>query len=1201
MTLETGSFISSAQAASNSLNGLNSSTKTTSAGMRMLKRGVMAAGVALGGLAAAGIKAASDYQQANIAFTTMLGSAEKSTKFLQEMRDFAAKTPFELPDLLTGARRLMAMGFAAEEIKPMLTAVGDAAAGLGVGAEGVNRITLALGQMKAKGKVSGEEMRQLAEAGIPAWNYLAQAAGKSTAEMMKLGEQGAIPAEQAIQVLIHGMEKGIGTARGFGGMMDQQSRTMAGLMSTLKDTVRNAFVDGFNKYVPQISTVFEKLIPKVGGVVQKFIDAMGWLVSNVGKVLGGIATIIEPIFKNFLLPAFAIVGAAIYVVVEALGRVGQFISNNKTLFQGLATAVGVAALAYMGLYVGVGIYNTIAAISIARTKLMALWQARSAIATTALSRAQAILNATMAFNPIGLIIAAAVILIGVFVALWNHSEAFRKAVIFLAKGVVQYVAFMIRAWGGLIETILKVVTGPLRLFLGVLSHLPGVGGAAKKGLDLVNKGIEGVGNFADTVANKVQGFTKTLDSLQNKKITLPKFGGGVKAGYGEGAFKYGDGTTPEIADPTAGFADALKGGSDEANEKAKAAAEKLKEAQRALKESVQNYNDFIKNDFAKGFTDGADNARDAILNGLDKLKSVFEAQAEMLEGAALDNLWKAWDKVNTKVRGYIDQAMKVAQDLEDVQNQLDDANKRLEEAIANRAEGAKAFAEVLKTPFGEPSALEKGLASGEATVDSIISMYDSMREAIDKRFDGIGGTRKDELINYLTDQTAKLVALAKRRDQAAKALDEAQKHLDDVLSQQASFKTSIVDSIKSFGTALADLSKSNGDNTIKVIKTASGLVITQMTTAKSGVDLITDKLKANLQTIQDFTTNIQLLLTKGYNKEYVRQLLEAGPEAAGATAALLAQSGTDTVDTVNSLYDQINKASEQFGSKMSETFYGNAVSMAKAMVDGAQSEYTNIMNEMTSIYNGIKDKLTPLKDVGTNVGEDLIQAMIDKLNARKAELIALAQSIAAAVAAAMQAAAAGIGVGVSTYVPPVVTGGGGGGGGDTASADAQKELDDANAALADALAELDKSSTDLSKVLDNLGSSAKTATKAVSGTTTYTVKSGDTLSAIAKKAGTTLDTILDLNPKFEDVAKYQGGNMIWSGTTVKLPTAPTVSTAPTTSFGGFSTDSQNWAKTGGTTTNIAEGAVKVTLSSNVPADDVEPIMTRALLNALGAR
>ena len=120
MTLETGSFISSAQAASNSLNGLNTSTKTTSAGMRMLKRGVMAAGVALGGLAAAGIKAASDYQQANIAFTTMLGSAEKSTAFLQEMRDFAAKTPFELPDLLTGARRLMAMGFAAEEVKPML-------------------------------------------------------------------------------------------------------------------------------------------------------------------------------------------------------------------------------------------------------------------------------------------------------------------------------------------------------------------------------------------------------------------------------------------------------------------------------------------------------------------------------------------------------------------------------------------------------------------------------------------------------------------------------------------------------------------------------------------------------------------------------------------------------------------------------------------------------------------------------------------------------------------------------------------------------------------------------------------------------------------------------------------------------------------------------------------------------------------------
>ena len=329
-------------------------------------------------------------------------------------------------------------------------------------------------------------------------------------------------------------------------------------------------------------------------------------------------------------------------------------------------------------------------------------------------------------------------------------------------------------------------------------------------------------------------------------------------------------------------------------------------------------------------------------------------------------------------------------------------------------------------------------------------------------------------------------------------------------------------------------------------------------------------------------------------------MLEAGPEAAGATAALLAQSGSDTVDTVNSLYDQINKASEQFGTKMSETFYGNAVSMAKAMVDGAQSEYTNIMTEMTSIYNGIKDKLTPLKDVGTNVGEDLIQAMIDKLNARKAELIALAQSIAAAVAAAMQSAAAGIGVGVSTYIPPKTTTPPPTG--DSASADAQKELDDANAALADALAELDKSTTDLSKVLDGLGSTSTKTSTAISGLKTVTVKSGDTLSAIAKANGTTLSKILDLNPKFEDVAKYQGGNMIWAGTTVKVPTAPSVTSSPAyPSYSGVNTTTMSGINAASGTTNIAAGAVTVNLSSNVPAEDVEPIMTRALLNALGAR
>lgn len=171
-------------------------------------------------------------QTARIGFTTMLGSAEKAQAFLDKMADFAARTPFEYPDLLQASKRMLAYGFSAEEVLPVLRAVGDATAALGMGNEGIDRIVLALGQMRAKGKASGEEMRQLAEAGIPAWEILAESIGKTTAETMKLAEQGVIPAGQAINALVTGMSKR------FGGMMQQMENTWMGVTSTIKDVWR---------------------------------------------------------------------------------------------------------------------------------------------------------------------------------------------------------------------------------------------------------------------------------------------------------------------------------------------------------------------------------------------------------------------------------------------------------------------------------------------------------------------------------------------------------------------------------------------------------------------------------------------------------------------------------------------------------------------------------------------------------------------------------------------------------------------------------------------------------------------------------------------------------------------------------------------------------------------------------------------------
>ena len=201
-------------------------------------------------------------EQSMMAFTSMLGSTEKATAMLNSLRAFADKTPFQFMELQGAAKRMMAYGFAARDVLPMLTAVGDAASALGGGGEMIDRLTRALGQMQAKGKVSGEELRQLAETGIPALKMLADNAGVTTAEMGKMIEKGLVPADKAIKTLIAGMKEE------FGGLMGKQAETASGKLSTMKDSLANLSTELGRVSIPAVkrwaetwTVVFNRLIP----------------------------------------------------------------------------------------------------------------------------------------------------------------------------------------------------------------------------------------------------------------------------------------------------------------------------------------------------------------------------------------------------------------------------------------------------------------------------------------------------------------------------------------------------------------------------------------------------------------------------------------------------------------------------------------------------------------------------------------------------------------------------------------------------------------------------------------------------------------------------------------------------------------------------------------------------------------------------
>ena len=111
------------------------------------------------------LNTAGNFEQWRIAFETMLGSVEKADTLLRDIEQFAKKTPFELPEVVENAKKLLAYNIEAEKLLPTLEALGNISAG--VGREKLPFLTLAFGQVRAAGKLTGQELRQFTEAGVP--------------------------------------------------------------------------------------------------------------------------------------------------------------------------------------------------------------------------------------------------------------------------------------------------------------------------------------------------------------------------------------------------------------------------------------------------------------------------------------------------------------------------------------------------------------------------------------------------------------------------------------------------------------------------------------------------------------------------------------------------------------------------------------------------------------------------------------------------------------------------------------------------------------------------------------------------------------------------------------------------------------------------------------------------------------------------
>ncbi len=139
---------------------------------------------ALSLIAKGAINTASDFEQARVAFEGFLKDGDKAGKLLKDLSDFAVKTPFQLPQVVEGGKQLLAYGIEADKVVDTFRVLGDISQGQ-VGK--LDRLVLAYGQVKAATRLTGAELRQFTEAGVPLLEALANELNKNGGAMVNVG------------------------------------------------------------------------------------------------------------------------------------------------------------------------------------------------------------------------------------------------------------------------------------------------------------------------------------------------------------------------------------------------------------------------------------------------------------------------------------------------------------------------------------------------------------------------------------------------------------------------------------------------------------------------------------------------------------------------------------------------------------------------------------------------------------------------------------------------------------------------------------------------------------------------------------------------------------------------------------------------------------------------------------------------------
>lgn len=327
---------------------MNKETKETIKDLKTMGRTVRGVGVKMSafsailvGLGIGAVAQSAKFEQLGVSLEVLTGSAARGQKLLKELTKFAAETPFQLEGIVESAKTLLAFGIETDNISDTLRRLGDLAAGTG---KPLSEFALIFGKIKAKGKITGEELQQLAEKGINLREALGKKFNMNALQVEKAISKGQVTFEHVRDVIVQMTSEG----GRFFDMMAKQSRTTSGLWSTLKDNIAlaareigdvlkvqfkiddvmkgligrlSAFTEGFKEWVRMHPLLF-----KVALAVTVFAAAVGPLLLMIGTLITLAGTV------QFALAALGLTfGAVALPVLAVVAAVGLLITAGVML------------------------------------------------------------------------------------------------------------------------------------------------------------------------------------------------------------------------------------------------------------------------------------------------------------------------------------------------------------------------------------------------------------------------------------------------------------------------------------------------------------------------------------------------------------------------------------------------------------------------------------------------------------------------------------------------------------------------------------------------------------------------------------------------------------------------------------------------------------------------------------------------------